>query len=119
MRTNGLARNARRGQGLVEYILIVASVGLISLVAVSMFGSKVAQQYAVGAGMLPGANASDNNAIAVGKFAGTTETGGTISGNGQVSWAAVTGTAAGSGNLENNVVANGDNSGAAFVSEIN
>ena len=112
-------RNARKGQGLVEYILIVASVGLISLVAVSMFGSKVAQQYAVGAGMLPGANASDNNPITVGKFAGTTESGGETRGNGQVSWAAVTGSTAGSGSLENNVAAQGDNSGSAFVSEIN
>ena len=112
-------RRARKGQGLVEYILIVASVGLISLVAVSMFGSKVAQQYAIGAGMLPGASATDNNPISVGKFAGTTDDGGQTTGNGQVSWAAVTGTTAGSGNLENNVVTQGDNSGAAFVSEIN
>ena len=49
------ARN-RRGQGLVEYIIIVAAVAMISLVAVSIFGHKVADQYAIGAGMLPGAH---------------------------------------------------------------
>ena len=48
-------RKNRRGQGLVEYIVIVASVALIALVSVSMFGHKLADQYAVGAGMLPGA----------------------------------------------------------------
>ena len=54
-------RKNRRGQGLVEYIVIVASVALIALVSVSMFGHKLADQYAVGAGMLPGAHAEDNN----------------------------------------------------------
>ena len=33
-------RKNRRGQGLVEYIVIVASVALIALVSVSMFGHK-------------------------------------------------------------------------------
>ena len=63
----------RRGQGLVEYIIIVASVALISLAALSMFGHKVADQYAVGAGLLPGAHAGDNNPIATGFFAGINE----------------------------------------------
>ena len=36
-------RKNRRGQGLVEYIVIVASVALIALVSVSMFGHKLAR----------------------------------------------------------------------------
>ena len=107
----------RRGQGLVEYIIIVASVALISLAALSMFGHKVADQYAVGAGMLPGAHAGDNNPIATGFFAGISENGTTgNTGNGEVSWATITGTSATGDELVNNVVASGAASdAAAFV----
>ena len=76
----------RHGQGLVEYIIIiVASVGLISLVSLSMFGHKVADQHAIGFGMLPGACEDDNVAIATGFFAGVDE-GASINSNGEVSW---------------------------------
>lgn len=108
----------RRGQGLIEYIIIIASVALICLVALSVFGHKVADQYAIGAGMLPGAHAEDNLAIATGGFAQTTDNGGTfISGTGAVSYADVTGNADGDGELENNVVVTGDNGGDAFVAD--
>ena len=108
---------SRRGQGLVEYIIIVASVALIGLVAVSVFGHKVADQYAVSAGMLPGACEEDNLPIVTAGYAGTTDAGGVITGNGQVSWAGVTGNADGDGELENNVVASGSNDGEAFVAD--
>jgi hypothetical protein len=113
------SRKNRRGQGLVEYIIIVAAVALIALVAVSVFGHKVADQYAIGAGMLPGAHAEDNNAIATGGFADTQiNADGAITGNGQVSWANVTGNADGDGELENNVVVNGGVAdGEAFVAD--
>lgn len=108
----------RRGQGLVEYIIIVASVALIALVALSVFGHKVADQYAIGAGMLPGAHAEDNLAITTGEFAQTTDATGSITGTGSVSWADVTGNADGDGELENNVVVNGGVSeGDAFVAD--
>lgn len=107
----------RRGQGLVEYIIIVAAVAMISLVAVSVFGHKVADQYAIGAGMLPGAHAEDNDPVATGSFAGTTNNGTSISGNGQVSWGAITGNADADGELENNVVAQGANDGDVFVAD--
>ena len=108
---------SRRGQGLVEYIIIVASVALISLVAVSIFGHKVADQYAVGAGMLPGAHAEDNNPIVTGLYAGfTTDADGNNAANGQVSWADVTGTD-GTDGLTNNVIVSGTNNGGAFVAE--
>jgi pilus assembly protein Flp/PilA len=113
----------RRGQGLVEYIIIVASVAMISLVAVSVFGHKVADQYAIGAGMLPGAHSADNQAIATGFFAGTTaDASGNVIANGRVSWADIASSDAdGSDGLANNVVVAGEAAGAtegdAFVAD--
>ncbi len=107
---------SRRGQGLVEYIIIVASVALISLVAVSIFGHKVADQYAVGAGMLPGAHDDDNNPIVTGFYAGFTEDAdGNNAANGQVSWDDVTGNVDTNNSLKNNVIVQGANDGDAFV----
>ncbi len=110
------ADQKRSGQALVEYIVIVAAVALISLVSVSMFGHKVADQYAVGAGMLPGAHGEDNLPITTGHFAGVTDDGTAITSNGQVSWADVTGNTE-TGVLRNNVVVSGGNTAAAFVAE--
>jgi len=112
----------RRGQGLVEYIIIVASVAMISLVAVSIFGHKVADQYAIGAGMLPGAHSEDNLAIATGDFAGSAVVAGAQTGTGAVSWASITGSApAGPGLVNNVVVAQGVTPGPvdgdAFVAD--
>jgi hypothetical protein len=108
----------RRGQGLVEYIIIVASVAMISLVAVSVFGHKVADQYAIGAGMLPGAHSGDNLPIATGFFAGTTDDGTSISANGIVSWGNVVGQPIAVGGLTNNVVgATPGDFGDAFVAD--
>ena len=104
----------RRGQGLVEYIIIVASVALISLAALSMFGHKVADQYAVGAGLLPGAHAGDNNPIATGFFAGINESADGNTANGQVSWNDITANTV-DGELVNNVITNSGNDGEAFV----
>ncbi|MEM1227807.1 MAG: class III signal peptide-containing protein [Planctomycetota bacterium] len=110
-------RKNRRGQGLVEYIIIVAAVAMISLAAVSMFGHKVADQYAVGAGMLPGAHSDDNIPIATGFFAGLTgDTSTGLTGNGAVSWGNITGSTS-TVSLVNNVIANGENGGDAFVAE--
>lgn len=108
---------ARRGQGLVEYIFIVAAVAMISLIAVSMFGHKVADQYAIGSGMLPGAHADDNLPITVGDFAGYTTTGDVVTGNGEVTWASITGNT-GVGEMENNVAYSVDaNAATSFVAE--
>ena len=112
------ADQERSGQALVEYIVIVAAVALVALMSVSMFGHKVADQYAVGAGMLPGAHAEDNLPITTGEYAGFTENaGGTaLISNGQVSWADVTGNTE-TGVLRNNVVVSGGNTADAFVAE--
>ena len=110
------ADQKRSGQALVEYIVIVAAVALVALMSVSMFGHKVADQYAVGAGMLPGAHGEDNLPITTGHFAGVTDDGTAITSNGQVSWADVTGNTE-TGVLRNNVVVSGGNSADAFVAE--
>jgi Flp pilus assembly pilin Flp len=110
-------RKNRRGQGLVEYIVIVASVALIALTSVSMFGHKLSDQYAVGAGMLPGAHAEDNNPIRTGYFAQVNESGGEITGTGAVGWADITGNSE-VGEMDNNVIAQGTNDGEAFVAEL-
>lgn len=120
-----MKRRSRRGQGLVEYIIIVAAVAFISLVAVSVFGHKVADQYAIGAGMLPGAHTEDNLAIVTGEYAGFTENaaGDALIATGGVTWADITGNTT-SGEMDNNPVTNADattgapdNSADSFVGD--
>ena len=107
----------RRGQGLVEYIIIVAAVAMISLVAVSIFGHKVADQYAIGAGMLPGAAADDNVPTTTGSFAEFAVVGGANVGTGGASWDTITGNTV-LGELDNNVTtAGGVNTAATFVQD--
>ena len=64
-----LIRN-RKGQGLVEYALIIAGVALISIVGITMFGHKVADLIGVVAAVLPGAHTDDNGADHVRPFDG-------------------------------------------------
>ena len=66
-----LIRN-RKGQGLVEYALIIAGVALIGTVGISMFGHKVSDLIGTVAAVLPGAHTDDNGAIASGHLIGTT-----------------------------------------------
>ena len=109
--------NKRRGQALVEYIIIVASVAFIAMVSVSIFGHKVADQFAIGAGLLLGAHAEDNAPILTGEFAGFTDTGsGANIGNGEVSWGDVTGNTE-PGEMDNNVITNNGNGAESFVAE--
>ena len=62
----------RKGQGLVEYALIIAGVALIAAVGVSVFGHKVSDMIASTAAVLPGAHADDNGPIVSGKLIETT-----------------------------------------------
>lgn len=105
----------RRGQGLIEFIIIVASVAFISLLSVGIFGHKIADNYAIGAGMLPCAHDEDNAAIDTGSFVGKTEdaTTGVLSANGVVTWGNITGNA----NLQNNVSKAGSADGDTFVAD--
>ena len=50
----------RKGQGLVEYALIIAGVALIAAVGISIFGHKVSDMIGAVAMILPGAHPDDN-----------------------------------------------------------
>ena len=56
----------RKGQGLVEYALLIAGVALISAAAVSVFGHKVSDMISAVAVILPGAHPDDNAPIVSG-----------------------------------------------------
>lgn len=101
--------NKRKGQALLEYVFLIAGIVFIALVAVSVFGHKVADQYAIAAGMLPGAHEEDNLPIASTEWLETEDNGsGAIAGTGLVSWQNITGVT-GSGAQQNNAAdANGD-----------
>ena len=62
----------RKGQGLVEYALIIAGVALICAVGISIFGHKVSDMVNATAVILPGAHTDDNGAIVSGKLIETT-----------------------------------------------
>ena len=66
-----LIRN-RKGQGLVEYALIIAGVALICAVGISVFGHKVSDMIDATTVILPGAHPDDNAAIVSGKLIETT-----------------------------------------------
>ncbi|MCO8124254.1 class III signal peptide-containing protein [Stieleria sp. TO1_6] len=65
-------RSCKKGQGLVEYGLIIAGVALICAAAVSTFGHKTSDLIAAVAAVLPGAHADDNGPIVAGKLIETT-----------------------------------------------
>jgi len=56
----------RKGQGLVEYGLLIAGVALICAATVSLFGHKTADLLASMTTVLPGAHADDNAPIVTG-----------------------------------------------------
>lgn len=62
----------RKGQGLVEYALIIAGVALICAVGIAVFGHKVSDMINATAMILPGAHDDDNGPIASGKVIETT-----------------------------------------------
>lgn len=66
----------KKGQGLVEYGLIIAGVALICAAAVSVFGHKTSDLISAVATVLPGAHADDNAPIVSGKLIETTDNAG-------------------------------------------
>lgn len=64
--------SSKKGQGLVEYGLIIAGVALISAAAVSVFGHKTSDLISAVTTILPGAHADDNGPIVSGKLIETT-----------------------------------------------
>ena len=63
---------SKKGQGLVEYGLIIAGVALICAAAISVFGHKTSDLIAATAAILPGAHADDNGPMTSGKLIETT-----------------------------------------------
>ena len=68
----GRIRN-RKGQGLVEYGILVGGVALVCLAAVAILGHKTNDLVSVVAGVLPGAHQDDNAPIVSGKLVSTTQ----------------------------------------------
>jgi hypothetical protein len=61
-------RVKRKGQGLVEYALLIAGVALVCAAAVAIFGHKTNDMISATAVVLPGAHAEDNAPIVSGKI---------------------------------------------------
>jgi pilus assembly protein Flp/PilA len=74
---NRLLRD-KRGQGMVEYGILVGGIALIALAAVAILGHKTNDLLATVAAALPGAHTDDNGAILSGKLVNTTNTDGSI-----------------------------------------
>ncbi len=66
----GRIRN-RKGQGLVEYGILIGGVALVCLAAVAVLGHKTNDLVSVVAGVLPGAHSDDNAPIVSGKLVKT------------------------------------------------
>jgi pilus assembly protein Flp/PilA len=70
---------SRKGQGLVEYGILVGGVALVCLVAVAILGHKSNDLMSAVAASLPGAHADDNGPIVSGKLVNTqTDTNGVV-----------------------------------------
>jgi len=65
-------RRDKKGQGLVEYGLLIAGVAMISAAAVSVFGHKTTDMISAVAAILPGAHTGDNAALTSGHLIETT-----------------------------------------------
>lgn len=71
----GLLFRNRKGQGLVEYGILIGGVAIVCIAAVSIFGHKTNDMIATVAAVLPGAHADDNAAITSGRLVATTTAG--------------------------------------------
>ncbi|MFO0903151.1 MAG: hypothetical protein U0939_09140 [Pirellulales bacterium] len=70
-RVRNLLRN-KKGQGMVEYGILVGGIALICLVSVAILGHKANDLLGTVAAALPGAHADDNGPIVSGKLVNTT-----------------------------------------------
>ncbi|MFM7072685.1 MAG: Flp family type IVb pilin [Planctomycetota bacterium] len=74
---NRLLRD-KRGQGMVEYGILVGGIALIALAAVAILGHKTNDLLSTVAASLPGAHSDDIGPIQSGKLVNTTNTDGSI-----------------------------------------
>lgn len=95
---------SKKGQGLVEYGLIIAGVALICAVAISIFGHKTSDLISAVSTVLPGAHADDNGPIVSGKLIETTMPGASGSGDGIELDVATIEANTGTGRLGNNLL---------------
>ena len=65
----------RKGQGLVEYALLVCGIAVISLAAISLLGHKTSDLMGTAATMIPGAHVGDNGPILSGHLIETDNNG--------------------------------------------
>jgi pilus assembly protein Flp/PilA len=72
------ARRDRKGAAMAEYAILVAGVALLSIVAVSVLGHKVADMFGATAAILPGAHEDDNGALISGHLVKTKLDGTTV-----------------------------------------
>lgn len=99
---------SKKGQGLVEYGLIIAGVALICAAAISVFGHKTSDLIAAVATVLPGAHDDDNGPMVSGKLIETTS-----AATGDITLDAATVAAnVNTARLENNVLGLGSAAGA-------
>lgn len=56
----------RKGQGLVEYALLVAGIAMVGITAVSLIGHKTGDMLGTAAAILPGAHTDDNGPVTSG-----------------------------------------------------
>lgn len=100
----------KKGQGLVEYGLLIAGVALISAAAISVFGHKTSDMIAAVATVLPGAHTDDNNSIVSGHLLETKSGTGGI----ELDLATIAGTAKNTARLGVNVVGATDGATSGF-----
>ncbi|QEG40849.1 Flp family type IVb pilin [Roseimaritima ulvae] len=68
----------KKGQGLVEYGILVGGIALVALAATAILGHKTTDLIGTVAGALPGAHDEDNGPIVSGQLVATTvQSGGT------------------------------------------
>lgn len=68
----------RKGQGLVEYALIVGGVAITTAVAIAVFGLKVSEMIGTYAVIIPGTTNNVNNDVQVGSILELNNNAGTI-----------------------------------------
>ncbi len=66
----------KKGQGLVEYGILVGGIALVALAATAILGHKTTDLIGTVAGALPGAHDEDNGAIVSGILVNVTSSGG-------------------------------------------
>ena len=66
----------KKGQGLVEYGILVGGIALVALAATAILGHKTTDLIGTVAGALPGAHSEDNGPIVSGYLVNVTSSGG-------------------------------------------